>query len=540
MSLELGSRKAPPPSSFKDQLQLFALFIATLLLCVAGPLIRMALVQNILALATVAAIFVGGYQIPARFKDLFLICACIEYYLAFGGLSDPSFFVFVSIGTLLALPPLVIDFLARVIKRKHRIIAGLKRGFLFIPPALMLIGIVLAHVSQDSPAEETSSLTANILGTIYCLYYAVFLFFIGLGCIEQANASASAEPNTNPGEVAGQGQFEAAAQLYEKQGRLEEGAEMAQRAGEWMHAAELYRQMGNFFMAGEMYYRAESFEEALLMYEQSGTVSAAAELCVRLGKCEKAAELLVKSGNHKQAVEVLEAAGMKPPAQLYEKARFFEKAVIRYQEQGNPLRAAEIMEDELGKAYEAACLYKEAGMFQRAGELFEHAKKIDEAIDAYLGSANSVLQAARLCFESGDNSRARQILAEHSGNDAQALLMLAKILWQENQIDDSVRTLQQVKKLGGATGTVSYLLGRCYLTKGLPELAEPELRMAKNLPLDPEETLDATYHLGRVLEMSNRREEALELYQSVLAKDLYFKDTEARYRALKAGSPVPM
>jgi hypothetical protein len=78
------------------------------------------------------------------------------------------------------------------------------------------------------------------------------------------------------------------------------------------------------------------------------------------------------------------------------------------------------------------------------------------------------------------------------------------------------------------------LLGRSLLAKGMPDLAEEELRTAARLPMDAKREIEAAYLLACTLEAAHKDAEAVEALRTVLQRDFLHADAEARYRRLKA------
>ena len=522
----------------REYLAILAPFALVLAILIAGTQFGRGNVQNGLALAALLALPGCAGSLYFRSRLAFLLFTCGGYLLVFGAIKTPALFPGLAQAVLLLLPALAIHLLMSFGRHPHPLIANFTWPHLYVPAAIMVAGAIFFAVQAPAPRALLATFS-NALTPIYYLYYATLLGLLCTGYWKDFQAMAPAKPTISPVRLEEQGQFETAAQLYEQDGNLEKGALMAQKAANWARSAELYRQAGNHFMAGDMYYRAGQLEEALEMYEKAGAASAAATLCVATGQPERGARLLEKSGDPQGAVAALEQAGLKPSPQQYLNAKQFEQAAARCLELGDAMRAAEITEHELADLEGAAVLYLACGMPQKAGELFEYVGKTEAAIEAYLGSKDSILQAARLCFTSGDGTRARQLLEQQGGSNEEALLILASVYCQEERYDEAIRALQTVKKQVGCSGELNYLLGRSYLAKGLPELAEPELRAAMTYPLAPQESLDAAYQLGHTLEQLQRSGEALEIYQGILAKDLYFKDTEGRYRQLKAAANQP-
>jgi hypothetical protein len=81
---------------------------------------------------------------------------------------------------------------------------------------------------------------------------------------------------------------------------------------------------------------------------------------------------------------------------------------------------------------------------------------------------------------------------------------------------------------------VHLLMGRAFLSKGLRELAERELRVAVSLPLDPAGAMEARYQLGCTLQSLGQVDEARSIFEDLMQKDLLYADVQQRYKKLKS------
>ena len=181
-----------------------------------------------------------------------------------------------------------------------------------------------------------------------------------------------------------------------------------------------------------------------------------------------------------------------------------------------------------------------AGSHVRAARLLEGLGHTQQALKEYLAEPAGALEAARIYLASGRGKEAAELLARLPEaelaklEDEPTLAVVARVMLEGQRIDEAARILQGLKRRGQAGGATRLLLGRAFLAKGLPDLAEAELRVATGLPLDPAEQIEAAYLLGCVLQASGQNEEALKTFHEVLEKDLQYKDAEERYRRLKA------
>lgn len=516
----------------RDFLTPFALVLAA---CLAGSALKPGLIQTGLALATVALAFGFGLKLEAAARPILFAVAAIGYFFAFRQTQEWLPLVFLRHATTYAVPPLALHLLMTLHTQRHRLISNVRLYHVYAPMVAMMAGVLVVLLRQQRAEEELVGITTMLVPLIYWVYNGVLLFFVVLGFLSGLEAAQKApeKETTFAGDYEQEGKFTIASHIYAKERKFDKSAEAAQKAGNWLMAAEMYRQAGDFFRAGEMYYRAQKLDEALAMYEASRTWTAAAQVSLKLGRADRAAEFYERAGDAGQAIRVLEQAGKSVSAELYVKARHFERAADAFRSQGNLQRAAEIYEMDLGQKSKAAELYLGAGFTRKAGELYEAAGQKAQAIAAYLKSPDTALHAARLSFDTGDVARARQILEKHKLEDDEAVLLLARIYWQEHKIDDAIKVLQKLTSQPEPAGAATLLLGRCFMAKGLPELAEDELRRAIAANLDPAEELEARYHMGRVLETLNKPTEAAEIYHDIIKKDFHYKDAEQRYRAIR-------
>jgi tetratricopeptide (TPR) repeat protein len=149
------------------------------------------------------------------------------------------------------------------------------------------------------------------------------------------------------------------------------------------------------------------------------------------------------------------------------------------------------------------------------------------------------MDAARLCSTLGRPEQAADLLARlppsaiDALDDEPQLVMVARVLIGAGRHDEAIRILQSVKRRFPAGGAAFLLLGRAFLAKQMPDLAEEELRIAMGLPLPPDQELESAYLLGCVLETARKDAEAMQVFYGVLQKDFGYADVEQRYRRLK-------
>ena len=440
-----------------------------------------------------------------------------------------------------AVPPLLADLMLAETDRER---LHMGHAHLYAPATVMSLGSLVHLALRWGPRFQEGEREIRQAALVYGVCY-ILLLLVGLGSrlrrVQAKPRGAVGTVKVERGvELEEQGRYGVAARVYEREGQVEKAAQAAERAGEWERAARSYRRAGQDFQAAEMFYRAGLLPEALQSYEQARDWPAAARLCVQLGQVERAVELYEKAGDKLGALKILEEAGRKPHPEQYRRANLFEEAAAAYRERGDFVRAGEIYESDIYDTERAALMYQKAGSHLRAAHLLEARGLTRQALRQYLADPKGALQAARIYLSWGKGKEAAELLAALPAEemakieDEATLTVVARVMLESGRHDDAARILQGLKRRGTAGGPTRLLLGRAFLAKGLQSLAEQELRAATSLPLDEAEELEAAYLLGCVLEASAQDEEALRTFESVLHKDVNYKDVEERYRKLKA------
>ena len=413
---------------------------------------------------------------------------------------------------------------------------------LYGPAVVMAIGVVV-HLFTREPTVA-SSREINQPLAIYSMCYAALIAVAAVLRLQDAPAAGvrkePAATTARGEELEEQGRHALASRAYEREGQMEKAAQTAERAGDWARAARLHKLNGQDFHAAEMYSRAQMWKEALDGYERSSSWAAAARVCVQLGDIDRAAEILDKAGDRPAVVRLLEEAGRTPTSDQYMKAGMPARAAAVHEEVGAYARAAEVYEYKLNDRARAAEMHLKAGDFLKAGRLLEGLGRKQEALEAFSATPAGAVEAARMCIAAGMPERAAEMLARVSAEqlsqleDEPTLSVVARVMIDSGRNEDAVRILQGLKRRGSASGTVRLLLGRAFLNTGLLELAEEELRVAADMPLEPAEEMRAGYLLGCVLETRGKVDDAVHAFHEIMQKDLHYMDAQARYVKLKA------
>ena len=534
---------APAPSSADWRLPAFA-FVAT------GGLMALARTTPpgpflvVLAVLSLAVPVGCSFLLAPLPRAALLAATTVGFRLAFGRLTEYEPFSFIGLLAVevayYAVPPFLLSLVVVLLGPRLSERLGLGPVHVYLPLLVVVPVVAGTLIYQRTTGAEPVGASLRLVGIIYGLGYLAILALVFATRVPSSEAAVAAPGASNrAGDMESTGRFGLAGRYYAQDGNFAKAAEMAERAGEWERAAELNKRAGDLRGAAEMYSRAERWEEAVDAYTRVGNHAAAALVCERQGWAERAAAAFEKAGDAAGAVRVLEAGRHQPSPELYEKAGLPAKAAAVHLARGAWQRAVEILEHKVGDVEGAARICLDSGGFVEAGRLFERAKRMDDAVAAYLKSPASAFEALRLCLERDDLEQARRI-AEGLSPEAEAkatedektALILARLHHQAGRIDDAVRLLQRLKRGASAGGGVYLMLGRCFRDKGLPELAEHELATAVTLPLGAREEMEARYELARVLETLGHADRALDIYRELMKQQFDYRDVEQRYRTL--------
>jgi tetratricopeptide (TPR) repeat protein len=499
---------------------------------------------------TAAVLMVAGglllaTRLPGHVKPLFLLLVALVVMVAFRlrGLEEPGLPVILAQHIAYAAAPPLLLTLVLGDEGRERLRVGLLHVW---APAVALFAGTLVHTGLRAHGVDG---IAEPLRTAAIVCAAVYGVLIGAALLWRVARRAEAEATTvavmgKGARLEESGRFGAAALAYEREGQNEAAAEAAKRAGDWARAARIYQRLGQAFDAGEMFARAQLRPQALACYEEARAWPAAARLCAQMGDVERATQLLEKASDPAGVVRLLEEVGRTPSAEQYRRSGQPARAAEAFLAAGEWQRAADVLEHDLGDAERAARLHHEHGSFVLAGRLFESVGRLADAAQSFAAAPEGKLDAARLLVRAGDLTAAAALLASLPASrledveDDTTAEVVARVMLETGRADGAARLLQGLKRRGAAGGTVHLLLGRAFLDRGLPELAEPELRVASQMPMAPEEEMQARYQLARTLESLGQADEARALYQELLQRDLTYADVHERYRRLKDAQAV--
>ncbi len=491
----------------------------------------------LVALGAAAILVVGG-----RLGMLYALAAFVCFELAFHDVSAYTAFelpleILHQLVLVLAVPLFVHIFLPSSGAAAH----GVTPWHLYLPLLLTIPLTVYSALHRiTSPTHEGVPGTPVALLVFGAYYVAVLAIVLVQRSHEPAAARSEAE---RAAELERNGRLAAAGRMHARAGRVAQGADAAERGGDLVLAARLYAESGDAMKAGDMYYRSGRLEDASEQYAKAGAHAAVARVHEQLGRHQDAASAWERAGDVAAAVRALEAGGLPASAEMLYRAGRVDDAVARWEAEGGHARAAEVLELEVCDLPGAARCYLRAGRARQAGLLLERLGRVDEAIEAFASAPDGHFHALRLCLDAGRTERAEAILAAippaaiDSLQEERELLSLARMHEQAGRRKAAISLLQKARHLESATGATRLLLGRLLLDEGLGELAEQELRVAVELPMDVAQQMEAAYLLGCVLEVQGRQAEACAVFADLAQKDIAYRDVDERYRRLRAAPP---
>ena len=293
----------------------------------------------------------------------------------------------------------------------------------------------------------------------------------------------------------------------------------------------LFRATGGFYeLAGELE-RAEAVLVKGRLYVPAG------EIALKRGDGEKAVELFLKAKQIERAARVLAKLG-----RSQESARVLAEY---HRDRGEEAQAAEQYE-LAGELAEAGDLYRMLERYDRAGDCYERAGDPAQAAEMFR-SADDRVRAAENYERAGQWSDAAECfaLAGDSGREADLLLKAgeclraAQILREAGRDDDAIKALQQVEPGHRDFAAASALLGELFGARGMHPVAIAKLRDAIGSADIDRDNLRAYYCLATVLEGSGESDEAVGLYEKILAFDYHYEDVEGRLSALRTSAASP-
>jgi tetratricopeptide (TPR) repeat protein len=391
--------------------------------------------------------------------------------------------------------------------------------------------------------------------------------------IESAELYSKAGSHDSAGTLFSQQQeFGRAAEAYLKAGNKSVAAEMYEKAGEWRRAAECFeksdfpRHAAKAYvrcaewkkaaecleqvivegmtgaghtdpkrqaevrklvrMAGDLYVRAGLDEKAAAVFERGECWVEAGEIALRCGLEEKAADLFLKAHDAPRAAKVLKSLGrdvdsLRVLAEHHRDRGEDDEAAKHFAAAGEHMAAGDLYR-MLERYEEAGSCYEKQGEFAQAAEMQRSAGDRKRAAENYERAA-CYAEAAECWALEGDAVREAEMLGK-----AGECLRAGEILHREKNDDDAIKILQQVSAEHADFARASAILGEIFRERGMLTLALKKLSHAVGRSELATENVQAFYGLAAVHEASGNPEEALELYEKILAFDYHYADVADR------------
>ncbi len=360
-----------------------------------------------------------------------------------------------------------------------------------------------------------------------------------------------------------------ASSLFERGGNDVRAAESAERGGDLERAVSLYVKSGAFDRAGEIRFHLEQFEEAAALIDRalgrlraSGGPATAPPVQALARRC---ADAYLRIGDHAKAGVVLRDAGLEIEAAeqfcrggewdlgigLYLRHREFERAARLCQALSRPTELHLVLAEQhldAERCGEAGREFKAAGAWARAAEAYQRADAYANAAEMYVrcgdhdhaaemyaaagspaAAAAALVQlgkrneAARFYRQAGDHRQAAKLL-EESGD----LFGAASVLIEAKIEDEAIALLQQIGTDSPHYLDATVLLGDLFFHNELDGPAREKYEKATSLRPISAEFIHPTYQLARVHERQGNLQEALHLYERVVAEQVDFRDVQQR------------
>jgi len=355
-----------------------------------------------------------------------------------------------------------------------------------------------------------------------------------------------------------------AAEMYEKAGNDRRAAQCFQKCDFPRHAAKAYIRCEQWDLAAECLEKVMSEEgasaknDAKKQAEFAKLVRMTGNLFERAGRLDRAEAALVRGGAHVAAAEIAQKAGAaERAAELFLEGKDALRAAEAFRAVGQEDKAARILADyhrDRGDSKQAAEQFEAAGELLEAGDLFRAIEMYDRAGACYERFGDGA-QAAEMWNLAGDRARAGEnyeragLFAEAAelaalDGDAQReagllekagdCLRAGRLHLEGERTEEAIAALQKVPAEHADFAAASALLGRIFLEREQYSLAIAKLREAVAERELDRGSLDVFYRLATVYEANGDLDEALELYEKILAFDYHHEDVAERLERVRA------
>jgi tetratricopeptide (TPR) repeat protein len=366
-----------------------------------------------------------------------------------------------------------------------------------------------------------------------------------------------------------------AATLYQKGGHEVKAAESAERAGDLERAATLYAKVDAFDRAGDLRFQMREYAQAAELLERAlgrlrrvppesepshAATRALAQRCAeayaKAGQPAKAGGILKDHGMEVEAAEHFCQAGeWETGLGLLVRHQRFDQAARLCRELGREAELhivqgerslAEGCEADAGREFETGGLWWRAGeMYQRvreyakAAEMYARHGDEERAAEMYAaaGQPKSAAvslerlgkrpEAAQYYQQAGDHREAARVLQEIGDFFGAARELLAAGAGEE-----AMAVLQQVEPESGRYAEATVLLGDLFLERSLEGPAREKYERATALRPSGPDSVYPTYQLAQIQERQGNLQEALRLYEKVVAEQFDYRDVQERVSEL--------
>ncbi|MCB9533316.1 MAG: protein kinase [Myxococcales bacterium] len=351
---------------------------------------------------------------------------------------------------------------------------------------------------------------------------------------------------------------ERAAECFAKAKDYARAAELFHRADRLREAGECYDRLGDKPMAADLF-KAEFERQFDLARGELKSIKEACDLAAR------AAEYLADAGKAGEAADLLFRAGFKRrAAELYTDIGDVDKAASIYIDANRPMHAAKLYESvgdgkkasryraeaklSEGDKRAAAAEYASAGDFLRAAELYNELRDFEPAADMF-DKAGDVRMAADLYRLVGDNTRAaaayekagdfaQAMALYHEAGDFKAELQSAKaandffrvgrILLDHGRKEDALAAFQRIDSHDVHFPEASVLQGDILRELGRLDVAFQKYKAAVGDAPPSKANVDILYKMALTAEQAEVAVQALQLFESVIGVDYYYRDASER------------
>jgi tetratricopeptide (TPR) repeat protein len=201
-----------------------------------------------------------------------------------------------------------------------------------------------------------------------------------------------------------EGQYERAAEMYERAGNLKDAARVYFQAGLPERGLEQLERAGEPIEAGDLLFAQAQYREAVRYYERGGAYWRAAEAAQRSNQPLRAAALFERAG------------AFEPAARAFERSETLEDALRCWGAESARLGSEGRSDERQRVDLHRAALLGKLRRFEEAAELLEAAGQGDRAAEIWL-KARRPLDALRCLLDAGSSSRAASLL-EQVGDEA--------------------------------------------------------------------------------------------------------------------------